>query len=101
MRALSLSLVAAWLLSLSLAAASPAPQDAKKDDHPTLPPGEGRELTIRVCSPCHQPEMVTEQQLDEDGWKEIVDQMVANGATASGSELTQIVKYLAKAFPAK
>lgn len=100
-RVLTLTCAAAWLLAVSLAAASATPQEAKKDDHPTLPPGEGRELTIKVCSPCHQPEMVTDQALDEDGWKEVVDQMVANGATASGSELAQIVKYLARAFPAK
>lgn len=99
--ALTLTVAAAWLLTVSLAATPAAPQETKKDDHPTLPPGEGRELTITVCSPCHQPEMVTDQQLDEDGWKEIVDQMVANGATASGAERTQIVQYLAKAFPPK
>lgn len=93
--------MAAWLLAVSLAAAVPTEQDAKNDEHPTLPAGDGRDLVIKVCSSCHQPEMVTEQALDEDGWKEVVDQMVANGATASGAERTQIVQYLAKAFPSK
>lgn len=91
----------AWLLAVSLATAAPAQQDAKTDEHPTLPAGEGRDLVIRVCSSCHQPEMVTEEALDQDGWKEVVDQMVANGATASGAERTQIIQYLAKAFPPK
>lgn len=100
-RALVIPFSLAWLLAVSLTAAGAPAQEPKKDEHPTLPAGEGRELTIKVCSPCHQPEMVTDQALDEDGWKEVVDQMVANGATASGAELAQIVKYLATAFPGK
>jgi hypothetical protein len=56
---------------------------------------------IRVCSQCHQAENVVGQELDEAGWKGIVDQMAANGADATEAELTQIVQYLAKAFPPK
>jgi len=34
------------------------------DEHTKLPAGPGRELTIRVCSQCHAPEMAADQQLD-------------------------------------
>jgi competence protein ComEA len=90
-------LVAAFAVSVALAAS--AQNAPAKDDHPTLPPGEGREVMIRVCSQCHQPENVVGQELDEAGWKGVVDQMAANGAEATEAELKQIVQYLAKAFP--
>jgi mono/diheme cytochrome c family protein len=72
---------------------------AQADEHPALPAGEGRDVMIRVCSQCHAPEMAADQQLDAAGWKKVVDQMAANGATATDAELEQIVGYLAKAFP--
>ena len=69
------------------------------DEHPALPPGAGRELMIRVCSQCHEPEKVADQQLDRAGWKDVVDQMASKGAQATDPELDQIVDYLANAFP--
>src|SRR3954452_3682189 len=90
-------LAAAFALSVALAAS--AQNDPAKDDHPSLPPGEGRDVMIRVCSQCHQAENVVGQELDEAGWKGVVDQMAANGADATEAELKQIVQYLAKAFP--
>ena len=69
------------------------------DEHPKFPPGEGRELTIRVCSTCHEAEKVLEEQLDLDGWKMLVDQMASMGAEATDEQLDQVVHYLAAAFP--
>jgi competence protein ComEA len=77
------------------------PLAAQSDTHPSLPAGEGRDVMIRVCSQCHEPEKVVGQENDERGWKDLVDQMASNGAQASDEELAAIVKYLAKAFPAK
>ena len=71
------------------------------DPHPTLPAGEGRDVMIRVCSQCHEPEMAADQQFDEAGWKSLVDQMASKGATATDEEFDQIVRYLTKAFPPK
>jgi len=70
------------------------------DEHPALPAGAGRELMIRVCSPCHLPDVAAEQQLDPAGWKTVVDQMASKGAVATEAELDEIVRYLANAFPA-
>jgi mono/diheme cytochrome c family protein len=81
---------------------SAVPGAAGQDDkHPSLPAGEGRDVMIRVCSQCHEAEKVVGQENDERGWKELVDQMASNGAQATDEELAAIVKYLAKAFPAK
>ena len=70
------------------------------DEHAALPAGPGRELTIGVCSQCHVPEVVKDQQLDPAGWKSLVDQMAGKGAMATDAEFDEIVHYLANAFPA-
>ena len=93
---------AAFLLTATLSAGvqNQAPSQTS-DEHPEFPPGDGRELTMKVCSQCHELNVIAEQQLDEDGWKNMVDQMASMGATATEAQLEQIVKYLVKAFPAK
>lgn len=76
-------------------------QSTPDDGHSNFPPGEGRELTLRVCSTCHPADVLAEQELDLDGWKETVSQMASMGADATEQQLDQIVNYLAKAFPPK
>jgi cytochrome c5 len=93
-------LIITFATAATLAAVSPSAA-GQEDKHPTLPPGEGRDVMIRVCSQCHEAEKVVGQENDERGWKEVVDQMASNGAQATDEEFVTIVKYLAKAFPAK
>jgi hypothetical protein len=71
-----------------------------QDDFPSLPPGPGRDVTVRVCSQCHSPEIVANQRMDKDGWKALVDQMANNGANATSEEFDTITNYLATVFPA-
>ena len=95
----ALSFAAAVVLMSGLTAwAQTASQPA--DEHPALPAGPGRELMIRVCSPCHSPDVAAEQQLDPPGWKTLVDQMASKGATATDEEFDAIIRYLTSAFPA-
>jgi len=96
-RARTLVVTGAFVLLSSLAA---APQSGSTDEHPALPPGDGRDLMIRVCSQCHSPDVAADQQLDQAGWKTLVEQMASRGASATEEEFDQIVGYLAKAFPA-
>jgi mono/diheme cytochrome c family protein len=102
MRSRSFFAVAVCLSAIALASvlASAAQTTTGSDDeHPKFPPGEGRELTIKVCSSCHEAELLADQELDAEGWKSTVDQMASMGATATEAQLGQIVAYLAKAFP--
>src|SRR5947207_15870689 len=81
------------MAGLTLAAQTPAPPASPappSDDHPTLPAGPGRELAIRVCSKCHEPEKVVDQQLDAAGWKSMVDEIAAQGADATDEEFAEI-----------
>ena len=84
-------LIAAVLASLA------AP--ALADDFKSLPPGPGRDVTVRVCAQCHSPEIAAQQKLDASGWKALVDQMANNGANATDAEFDTITKYLTASFP--
>lgn len=66
----------------------------------TLPDGKGKDVVERVCNDCHGPENITKKALTKDEWEEVVNDMVAMGATGTGEELDTIVQYLAKNFPA-
>jgi competence protein ComEA len=94
--AVATPLVVALLLTAGLTATQ---QGGGQDSHPSLPLGDGRDVMIRVCSKCHDPELAADQQNDRAGWKDLVDQMASKGADATDAELEQIVDYLAKAFP--
>jgi mono/diheme cytochrome c family protein len=74
---------------------------ALADDYKSLPDGPGRDVTVRVCSQCHSPEIAAHQTLDAQGWKDLVNQMANNGANATDAEFDTITKYLTTAFPPK
>ena len=91
-----------FLLTLAAAAQTPPPPPASGDvPGIKLPPGEGREVVMRACSKCHDPSIAAGEDLDGSGWKDLVDQMAANGAQGSDADFDTIVAYLTKAFPAK
>jgi mono/diheme cytochrome c family protein len=71
------------------------------DEYKALPDGPGRDVAVRVCSQCHSPEIAAHQNLDAQGWKDLVNQMANNGANGTDAEFDTISKYLATSFPAK
>ena len=64
----------------------------------SLPPGEGRELTVRVCAACHEPQRAASVRLTREGWQDVVTKMIGLGARASEEEFRQITDYLATNF---
>jgi quinoprotein glucose dehydrogenase len=79
-------------------------QDPKKKaklirDAALLPPGPGRDITIRACSTCHALDLVTNQRLTPQEWTNVVQTMSAKGAVATPAELNTIQTYLANIFP--
>lgn len=96
----------AGLFIFTLAAAgqtSPATEPAPSGmaGSASLPPGEGRDVTIRVCGKCHDAGVLANQDLDAEGWKQTVDQMASSGAVGTDADFAAISAYLAKAFPGK
>ena len=63
-----------------------------------LPQGEGKELTERVCSACHDMTLTTAERHTEQQWKALVDDMIRRGGEASDSDKKVIVAYLFKNF---
>jgi quinoprotein glucose dehydrogenase len=64
-----------------------------------LPPGPGRDITLKVCSRCHAPAVLSAQRLDEQGWSDLVQIMIGKGAVATDNEAESIAGYLARSFP--
>jgi len=93
-----------FFLTLAAAAQTPAgAPPAGSGDVPgaKLPPGEGRDVVMRVCTKCHDPSIAAGEDLDGPGWKDLVNQMAANGAQGSDADFDTIIAYLTKTFPAK
>jgi quinoprotein glucose dehydrogenase len=65
-----------------------------------LPAGKGRNLTIRICSRCHSPDLSASKRLTAQGWYDLVQVMSARGAVATDAEFDEITRYLAASFPA-
>lgn len=64
-----------------------------------LPDGPGKDTLVRVCSGCHGPQIVVGRGNNEEGWTQIVLNMIQRGAQGSEDDFAQIVQYLTKNFP--
>jgi competence protein ComEA len=61
----------------------------------TMPEGPARELTVKVCGQCHEPQRSASLRLTREGWEAVMAKMVGLGARATDAELEQITDYLA------
>jgi competence protein ComEA len=64
----------------------------------TLPEGAGREVTVKVCGQCHEPQRAASVRLTREGWQDVVAKMVGLGARGTDAELEQVTEYLATTF---
>jgi quinoprotein glucose dehydrogenase len=78
---------------------SPESNSNLSRDAALLPPGVGRDLTIRACSTCHSLNVLAAQRLSLQEWTNVVQMMSAKGAVATPEELDKIQSYLANTFP--
>ncbi len=93
-----------WFVSLFLVGfiVSAAVSWPQEDYTKQLPPGEGKELVVELCSrACHNLQKVVSSRKTDKEWERSVYDMVARGAQIFPEEVDQIVKYLAKSFPPK
>jgi competence protein ComEA len=63
-----------------------------------LPEGKSRELVVRVCAQCHEPQRAAAVRLTREGWEGEVSKMMGLGAKMTDDEYTQIVDYLAENY---
>jgi mono/diheme cytochrome c family protein len=64
----------------------------------SLPDGPARDLVIRVCAQCHEPNRAAALRLTRDGWEGVITKMRGLGAQGSDAEFAQITDYLSENF---
>ena len=64
-----------------------------------MPAGEGKEILERACTTCHGlTQTVKDEGLAKDGWRKIVQDMVALGADVKADQVNILAEYLAANF---
>lgn len=66
----------------------------------TLPDGEGKGETERLCQGCHDVAQAVSLRQDRAGWSATLAKMVGLGVKATDQELNAVLDYLARHFPA-
>jgi competence protein ComEA len=103
MRTLNSVKVSMAAMALTLAASgaflaagqNTVPASSQQD---ALPAGPGRDVTLKVCSGCHQVGIVASLRLTREGWATVVKDMVQEGAKGTDTELAQVIEYLSTNF---
>jgi len=67
-------------------------------NHGPLPDGPGKEIVLNVCTQCHDLQRVRRQRSSADGWAEILDTMLNEGAPLSAEDFPVVLRYLARNF---
>ena len=93
MAAMALTLAASGVFVAAGQNPLPAPSQAD-----VLPAGPGRDITLKVCSGCHQVGIVASLRLTREGWAGVVKDMVREGAKGTDAELAQVLDYLSTNF---
>lgn len=65
-----------------------------------FPDGPGKDLTLKVCSGCHEPERAASLHQDKDGWDATISAMAGRGMEISDTDYATVLTYLSTAFPA-
>lgn len=61
-----------------------------------LPDAPGKDVAVRVCSQCHEPQRAASVRLTRAAWEAVLEKMVGLGMKATDEELTTILDYLAE-----
>ncbi|MGH9627481.1 MAG: ComEA family DNA-binding protein, partial [Bryobacteraceae bacterium] len=65
-----------------------------------LPEGPGQELAIKMCTQCHDAARSVSLRQDRAGWNATMNKMVAFGMKGTQEEISTVLDYLVKHFPA-
>ena len=66
--------------------------------HGPLPDGPGKELVLNICTQCHDLQRVRRERLTPEGWLEVLESMLNEGAPLSEKDLPEVLRYLARNF---
>jgi hypothetical protein len=79
-------------------AAQPQASAATQVVPATYPPGQGRDVVIRVCKDCHAVTDINRRREFRQRWAGIVDAMTAHGASFDDADFEAMVSYLSVTF---
>lgn len=57
-------------------------------------PAEDEKIAVKVCVNCHDAGHITSTRRNRDQWQQVVDNMVAQGATMTDDEYLAVMRYL-------
>jgi len=66
--------------------------------HGPLPDGPGKELVLNICTQCHDLQRVRRTRLSPEGWFEVLENMLNEGAPLSEKDFPDVLRYLARNF---
>ncbi len=66
--------------------------------HGPLPDGPGKEVLLNICTQCHDLERVRRTRLSAEGWAEILQTMLNEGAPLTDQDFATVLRYLARNF---
>ncbi|MFN0108451.1 MAG: ComEA family DNA-binding protein [Blastocatellia bacterium] len=65
-----------------------------------MPDGPGKEEATKLCKGCHELEKSFSVRQDKAGWQITLDKMVAYGMKAKDEDLSLVLEYVTKNYPA-
>jgi cytochrome c5 len=66
--------------------------------HGPLPDGPGKDVLLNICTRCHDLQRVRRQRNTAEGWLEILEAMLNEGAPLAEKDLPVLLRYLARNF---
>jgi hypothetical protein len=67
-------------------------------NHGPMPDGPGKDLVLNICTQCHNLQRVRHERLTPEGWLEVLETMLNEGAPLSEKDLPDVLRYLARNF---
>ena len=66
--------------------------------HGPLPEGPGKAVVLNICTQCHDLERVRRTRLSAEGWAEVLQTMLNEGAPLTDQDFGAVLRYLARNF---
>jgi cytochrome c5 len=66
--------------------------------HGPLPDGPGKDIVLNICTQCHDLQRVRRERLTPEGWAEILETMLNEGAPLTEQDFIAVLRYLARNF---
>ena len=63
-----------------------------------FPDGPGKDTTLRLCSACHNADIIIQHRQGRDEWNAEIQKMIAAGAQGTPDQFSEVLTYLASNF---